>query len=113
EKCEVDRGESGSEQEPGPCVGVGHPRHRSQTGRRSAGHVNAAMRRLAAISPKRSYGRVSGRTHTTWSSAVRRRPRTWTDRKSTRLNSSHVKISYAVFCLTKKEDAGAALPLDR
>src|SRR5690606_40473474 len=23
------------------------------------------------------------------------------DRKSTRLNSSHVKISYAVFCLTK------------
>src|SRR5690606_39971262 len=24
------------------------------------------------------------------------------DRKSTRLNSSHVKISYAVFCLTKK-----------
>src|SRR5690606_41701111 len=24
-----------------------------------------------------------------------------TDRKSTRLNSSHVKISYAVFCLTK------------
>src|SRR5690606_41944440 len=28
------------------------------------------------------------------------------DRKSTRLNSSHVKISYAVFCLKKKrEDA--------
>src|SRR5690606_36488094 len=25
------------------------------------------------------------------------------DRKSTRLNSSHVKISYAVFCLTKKQ----------
>src|SRR5690606_39546683 len=25
-----------------------------------------------------------------------------TDRKSTRLNSSHVKISYAVFCLEKK-----------
>src|SRR5690606_40312132 len=24
------------------------------------------------------------------------------DRKSTRLNSSHVKISYAVFCLNKK-----------
>src|SRR5690606_29592775 len=28
---------------------------------------------------------------------------TGTDRKSTRLNSSHVKISYAVFCLKKKE----------
>src|SRR5690606_40760178 len=26
------------------------------------------------------------------------------DRKSTRLNSSHVKISYAVFCLKKKTD---------
>src|SRR5690606_41744366 len=26
----------------------------------------------------------------------------WLDRKSTRLNSSHVKISYAVFCLKKK-----------
>src|SRR5690606_7183010 len=26
----------------------------------------------------------------------------WSDRKSTRLNSSHVKISYAVFCLKKK-----------
>src|SRR5690606_41960235 len=28
------------------------------------------------------------------------------DRKSTRLNSSHVKISYAVFCLKKKNKAG-------
>src|SRR5207302_7482385 len=27
------------------------------------------------------------------------------DRKSTRLNSSHVKISYAVFCLKKKNNA--------
>src|SRR5690349_23013506 len=26
----------------------------------------------------------------------------WIDRKSTRLNSSHVEISYAVFCLKKK-----------
>src|SRR5690606_40759376 len=29
------------------------------------------------------------------------------DRKSTRLNSSHVKISYAVFCLKKKKNVGA------
>src|SRR5438067_8340125 len=29
----------------------------------------------------------------------------WQDRKSTRLNSSHVSISYAVFCLKKKNDA--------
>src|SRR2546430_4419252 len=27
------------------------------------------------------------------------------DRKSTRLNSSHSQISYAVFCLKKKKDA--------
>src|SRR5690625_6982283 len=27
----------------------------------------------------------------------------WGDRKSTRLNSSHVAISYAVFCLKKKK----------
>src|SRR5436309_11698895 len=41
------------------------------------------------------------------SSCPRHAPRAWkgalrTDRKSTRLNSSHVKISYAVFCLKKK-----------
>src|SRR5690606_40380156 len=30
--------------------------------------------------------------------------RTEADRKSTRLNSSHVKISYAVFCLKKKKN---------
>src|SRR3712207_8848096 len=32
---------------------------------------------------------------------LRRRAR---DRKSTRLNSSHANISYAVFCLKKKKD---------
>src|SRR6266511_3832730 len=31
------------------------------------------------------------------------------DRKSTRLNSSHVKISYAVFCLKKKINEGEGL----
>src|SRR5947208_7799901 len=31
------------------------------------------------------------------------RPRTTLDRKSTRLNSSHQIISYAVFCLKKKK----------
>src|SRR5437667_859409 len=34
---------------------------------------------------------VSGHTHS--------------DRKSTRLNSSHITISYAVFCLKKKREA--------
>src|SRR5436190_11772695 len=30
-------------------------------------------------------------------------PKRWRDRKSTRLNSSHTVISYAVFCLKKKK----------
>src|SRR5699024_11459643 len=34
------------------------------------------------------------------------------DRKSTRLNSSHVSISYAVFCLKKKRAAGSRQSLD-
>src|SRR2546426_1643546 len=39
-------------------------------------------------------GSVSTRTNT-W---------LWSDRKSTRLNSSHLVISYAVFCLKKKKN---------
>src|SRR5690606_41325573 len=35
------------------------------------------------------------------------RPGVHEDRKSTRLNSSHVKISYAVFCLKKKKTSTA------
>src|SRR5256885_11824051 len=34
-----------------------------------------------------------------------RRPNYGSDRKSTRLNSSHLVISYAVFCLKKKKRA--------
>src|SRR5207249_5386649 len=44
--------------------------------------------------------RLSGRT-TLPGAMIRTRSRT--DRKSTRLNSSHVSISYAVFCLKKKK----------
>src|SRR5437868_7708919 len=33
------------------------------------------------------------------------------DRKSTRLNSSHVSISYAVFCLKKKNEANGICPI--
>src|SRR5690349_22691109 len=39
-----------------------------------------------------------------WSSPERK------DRKSTRLNSSHVEISYAVFCLKKKKKRIQELP---
>src|SRR5690606_40648033 len=50
------------------------------------------IRRVAAVAAE--IARIAGLGHI-------RFPRT--DRKSTRLNSSHVKISYAVFCLKKKK----------
>src|SRR5256885_6785321 len=43
-------------------------------------------------------------------SGTRKRPQSsmYTDRKSTRLNSSHLVISYAVFCLKKKNNKSEA-----
>src|SRR2546422_7402668 len=38
---------------------------------------------------------------------------TWGDRKSTRLNSSHGYISYAVFCLKKKKKVKSRKRVDR
>src|SRR6202521_4568692 len=51
-------------------------------------------------SPRRSSARRSRASSRHCSPAARRR-----DRKSTRLNSSHLRISYAVFCLKKKNFA--------
>src|SRR5436305_9808930 len=49
--------------------------------------------------------RVEGAFRQALAGAAARRPldRDRRDRKSTRLNSSHVRISYAVFCLKKKK----------
>src|SRR2546430_5966564 len=44
--------------------------------------------------------RIAGTPITSWSDSGRKKR---TDRKSTRLNSSHSQISYAVFCLKKKK----------
>src|SRR5258708_25265194 len=41
---------------------------------------------------------------------IRRRRAQGLDRKSTRLNSSHQIISYAVFCLKKKKNTRTLLP---
>src|SRR3712207_8884343 len=60
------------------CVTGGEARHATWGGARSAGH------RPGAHAPDRG----DGARHQ--------------DRKSTRLNSSHANISYAVFCLKKK-----------
>src|SRR5207302_3222683 len=61
------------------------PRHAA------ADRAVARRRRRARLVP--GAGRVRSHHH------LRRQ----LDRKSTRLNSSHVKISYAVFCLKKKK----------
>src|SRR5690554_3285909 len=44
-----------------------------------------------------------GDTGDTGCAAMEREVIDYRDRKSTRLNSSHVRISYAVFCLKKKK----------
>src|SRR5256885_12888666 len=41
-----------------------------------------------------------------WDPAQHMDPKEVRDRKSTRLNSSHLVISYAVFCLKKKKNRG-------
>src|SRR5699024_11982826 len=65
---------------PPGTVGPGAPaRGRGRSGRGSGGSCPGPCRRRA------------------------RRPGRGGDRKSTRLNSSHVSISYAVFCLKKKK----------
>src|SRR5688572_32731706 len=56
----------------------------------------------ASAAPSNRPGRIAPTT-------FRQRPRrcggfSSTDRKSTRLNSSHSQISYAVFCLKKKKN---------
>src|SRR5690606_41536530 len=68
-----------------------------------AGRAAAQVRR-AHERPEPSYAQQGVRRGRTVRD--RRRPehrRPVLDRKSTRLNSSHVKISYAVFCLKKKK----------
>src|SRR3989442_2082565 len=47
-----------------------------------------------------AHGDLLGRGHDDGATDVERLG----DRKSTRLNSSHVRISYAVFCLKKKNE---------
>src|SRR5947199_7875274 len=46
---------------------------------------------------------TSGRERVSWFEDFTKLTRSRPDRKSTRLNSSHLGISYAVFCLKKKK----------
>src|SRR3712207_8738219 len=71
--------------------------------------------RLQFLSRPRSEPLGPGGTATATASSVcahadcSRRPYVRTDRKSTRLNSSHANISYAVFCLKKKKKKKSSL----
>src|SRR3712207_7986387 len=74
----------------GPARGDGP----TGTRRRDQGHEGGAR------SPDGGRYGPPGRWRATYAAAWARRSR---DRKSTRLNSSHANISYAVFCLKKKK----------
>src|SRR3712207_9003370 len=68
--------------------------------RAAAGDVQRALdhgRRAGEIRIQRAEARRAG-------AVDRERQRAAGDRKSTRLNSSHANISYAVFCLKKKKN---------
>src|SRR5690606_39598379 len=65
--------------------------------------------------PRGRHPRHPGRAASGWVPQPRRPRRAFllVDRKSTRLNSSHVKISYAVFCLKKKRSTTAQWHAER
>src|SRR6266700_6589951 len=71
--------------------------------RRTSGRI--LRRAVAEFGPETAPDEVDAERFAEWfgSQWADRAPSTWNvsleDRKSTRLNSSHVKISYAVFCL--------------
>src|SRR3712207_7415874 len=58
--------------------------------------------RICQDKPRNFKGSVKGRRSAIEGRSLWRRGDRRRDRKSTRLNSSHANISYAVFCLKKK-----------
>src|SRR3712207_8129618 len=72
--------------------------HHHAVGRHGGG---AGDRRRAARGARR--GVAAGPARARFARRAGRVSRTLADRKSTRLNSSHANISYAVFCLKKKK----------
>src|SRR3712207_8177133 len=69
---------------PGHVTGIRFYKGKGNTGAHTGGLWTASGKRLATV-------KFTGETSSGWQ-----------DRKSTRLNSSHANISYAVFCLKKK-----------
>src|SRR3989442_5811246 len=72
---------------------------------RAVGHlvqVRGAAPRLVVLQPSRGEALLLGGLAHGQRDRCHAVPELLGDRKSTRLNSSHVRISYAVFCLKKK-----------
>src|SRR5437762_7062665 len=94
--------------------GPRHPRHiHSFPTRRSSDLFQLRDRRVPVRGPSLTKRNAALPAH---GPAVRglAAPRfAWSDRKSTRLNSSHRCISYAVFCLKKKNIALLEYAIDR
>src|SRR5207245_9037702 len=86
-----------------PICGDDDPRLRAEA--QAQAHHVPAWRELAAAGELFPPHQVMLRT--TQALDVLRRVR---DRKSTRLNSSHGSISYAVFCLKQKKNIAKTLP---
>src|SRR5207247_5368008 len=70
------------------------PHHSLQAGKRSTEH-----RIIESLEPRDDPGLLA--PPQIWQPRPKFQDRLWLDRKSTRLNSSHEWISYAVFCLKK------------
>src|SRR3712207_7270875 len=79
---------------------------RSHAGRVSVLRASSASCTIALAQPARNQGLGSGLGHSyhSYSWLFLFPQKSWEDRKSTRLNSSHANISYAVFCLKKKKN---------
>src|SRR5690606_39755701 len=93
----------------GPKQGSSHfPRRKYMTVRPHAGHGCACYLQSQFSATERPTMRTftlqtsDGLALQVHHSSARQPVRAALDRKSTRLNSSHVKISYAVFCLKKQ-----------
>src|SRR5256885_3869743 len=74
--------------------------------------ISASSERKSSGSRARLHGRASsGVPEPMMVTSNRSSRRSWSkiDRKSTRLNSSHLVISYAVFCLKKKNNIDRTL----
>src|SRR2546427_2940685 len=81
---------------------------------RSAPETAVLMRVMERVRPAFFYSLHNAGFCGVYFYVSRDRPELYPDRKSTRLNSSHSQISYAVFCLKKKKnDPGRHMTLHR